>query len=78
MEEAKILISFTRPKYSNETCAYLCSKLDKEEDAKIIRNISLLTSGQKKALQVKEANIVPHYSQPKRQSNVTLNVSPFN
>ena len=54
----KILISFHRPRYSKVTCEYLCSKLDREEDADVIRNISLLTSGQLKSLKVKEANIV--------------------
>ena len=63
----RILISFQRQRISKTTCEYLCSKLDKEDDADMIRNISLLTSGQLKALKVKEANIlVQHQKENKR------------
>ena len=53
LETTKVIISFHRKKYSDKTTEYLCSKLDQDEDADIIRNICLLNSGQLKSLKVK-------------------------
>ena len=61
MGSERILISFLRAKNPNSkisknTSEFLCSKLDRDEDEELIRNISLLSSGQKKKLKAEEAN----------------------
>ena len=61
MGSERILISFLRAKNPNSkisknTSEFLCSKLDRDEDEGHIRNISLLSSGQKKKLKAEEAN----------------------
>ena len=54
-----ITISFQkRTNISKTTCEFLCKMLDQDEDEAMIRNISQLTSGQKKKLKVEEANIL--------------------
>ena len=52
----RILISFQQKAFSDVTCQFLCSKLDKDEDEDIIRNIRMLTSGELKKLRADDAN----------------------
>ena len=56
MAKERILISFQRSNISKTTSEYLCSKLDKDEDEELIRNITLLQTGLKKKLKAEEAN----------------------
>ena len=59
MTTETITISFQkRTNISKATCEFLCKKLDQDEDEDLIRNISQLTSGQKKKLKVEEANVL--------------------
>ena len=55
-----VIISFqrTNTKISQNTCDFLCAKLNTNEDESLIRNIQLLTSGQLKKLKVEEANLL--------------------
>ena len=56
MAKERIVISFSQTKIHKTTSEYLCSKLDQTEDEELIRNISYLSSGQKKKLKAEEAN----------------------
>ena len=56
MANERILISFQRTVISKTTSEYLCSKLDKDEDAEMINNIKLLQTGLKKKLKTVEVN----------------------
>ena len=56
----KIVISFqrTNTRISQNTCDFLCDKLDTNEDESLIRNIQFLTSGRLKKLKVEDANLL--------------------
>ena len=51
-----IQISFQKKKFNKATEEFLCSKMDEEQDAELIKNLKILASWEVKKLKAKIAN----------------------